>query len=283
MGALRGFIACSLAAAIALELAGCSFFTSLDGLREPAAIDDDASSTADDASTPPVVGGGDAGAPEAGDGSVGAPPCATLSPAPFLCRDFDDGAPIAAGFDGVTTENGGALTIDADDRRSAPNSLLLVLPSAPSSQVVRAYLGKQLPDAVVRISVRMNVRIERRGGIDKHDIIGFRKSDSRDTTLVVRTNGSLEVEEAVPTNPVPGLRTPLSFVAPDDWWSLEWEVAISGAVATSTVRANGVEVGTATTSSETFSGGTFLLGDYQTLGLSSEWRTRYDDVVVLVE
>ena len=69
-----------------------------------------------------------------------APFCASLSPQPFFCVDFDDGN-LALPFDQSMTINGGLNVIDDAASSSPPFSLLSTVPPTSAGVYPTSYLG----------------------------------------------------------------------------------------------------------------------------------------------
>jgi hypothetical protein len=74
------------------------------------------------------VDAGDAGETSQPDGGAGdAGFCATLSPTPTFCDDFDEN-PLGFGWDDVSRSAGATYAFDTSSWRSPPNAILLALP-----------------------------------------------------------------------------------------------------------------------------------------------------------
>lgn len=108
------------AAMVASSIAACSLTTDLSGF----VTGDDPDAAVRDGSTG-EDGGADATLPDASPGSdSGVVPCASRSPKPFFCTDFDDATPIVDLFDGkFSTELGDGVRDPL--ARSGASSLLL--------------------------------------------------------------------------------------------------------------------------------------------------------------
>lgn len=115
-------VALSLSAA-ALAILACS---SDDGAAEGAP--DGGFGGQGDAMTDAPSSGADGSTSSGGPDAAG-PFCATLTPKPSLCEDFDDGTPPTDGDTQI--DPGGSVAVDGALARSAPNGLKVV--SAPAS------------------------------------------------------------------------------------------------------------------------------------------------------
>jgi hypothetical protein len=103
-------------ASLSTTLAACSLFVSLDGLAGGDAAVGDASIS-------------DAGADRNDDSQAdavasGSGYCASLSPKPLFCCDFDEDGGVGAGWDSVNIDPGAAATIDTSISTSGTSSLL---------------------------------------------------------------------------------------------------------------------------------------------------------------
>ena len=97
----------------ALTMSACSLFTDLNGYAG-GALAGDSGATDGPAGSATDAGRVDAAAPEGGDaGSL--PFCASQSPAPFFCADFDDGRDPATLWDGTDLVSG-TMTSDPAGR-----------------------------------------------------------------------------------------------------------------------------------------------------------------------
>jgi hypothetical protein len=117
----------------------------------------------------PPLATADAGG--AGDAADDAAPavryCDTVSPAPQICADFDDGSPYGTGFDNGTqnpdpgAQRGGTLARDTAEFLSGPASLLLQTPAVlQTSDSAAAILLKTLPAVTPRLSISFDMLID---------------------------------------------------------------------------------------------------------------------------
>lgn len=142
----------TIGVAIAASALGCTLLTSLDGLRE-----EGASGVLDAATSSPSDGG-------AGDAPVAdATPtptafCASLSPKPTLCADFDSN-PFSAGWDKEEVYGQGRLSADDGASVSSPRSLRSVFLQGTTGGA--ANLERRLETALKsRLLVDFDVKVE---------------------------------------------------------------------------------------------------------------------------
>ena len=157
-----------VAAAVTCAAAACSFVTSLDGLTGGSGAGLPDSSSADDAT---ADGANGADAPQPGDDDATGPTdgavasdggtdagtdgntsrfCASLSPAPLFCDDFDqtDGGALAVGttWDQISSLNG-AATLSQGQHLSSPDSMLVTTVGGASDYDCAAYRAFQKDSA----------------------------------------------------------------------------------------------------------------------------------------
>jgi hypothetical protein len=144
-------------------IAGCLLTTSLDGLDDTSAAagdsgpKTDATEAAKDGSSEGSVGpGGDAGTDA---GEAGAPfRCASLSPAPVFCTDFDTGT-LASIIDSDTAV-GGAIAFDDAVFRSPSRSVRLTAPALAGADVAHAQLRRSFgftPTTSIRVEFDLKI------------------------------------------------------------------------------------------------------------------------------
>jgi hypothetical protein len=156
-----------IAACVALSaLSACSliYASDLHDADHGASLGPEAGGTSSGSDGPPGPGGGpgpEGGLGEAGpDGgpvasSVG---CASLSPAPKFCDDFDDSGTVGARWDAVEQQGTTAVvSFDSIDPYSAPNAMKAVLATAPTctySRLDKTFTGVGPNRQEVRFKVR---------------------------------------------------------------------------------------------------------------------------------
>jgi len=114
----------------ALGVTACSLTADLGGLSNGNDNGADGGAATTDAGSEAASSGG--GGDASGDGAPG-PFCKTLSPAPFFCADFDDGASINDWSRSVI-QAPGEVILDGASFRSPPRSLLVSLPTGTRLQ-----------------------------------------------------------------------------------------------------------------------------------------------------
>jgi len=107
------------------------------------------------------LGGADAG--DAAEDGVTAPDggrfCASLTPAPAFCEDFDepDGAPDLSKWLGYSVNGGASLSVDDTFALSSPRSLLAVAPALSSSSAEAAVFPAAGPTPTARAELVFDV------------------------------------------------------------------------------------------------------------------------------
>jgi hypothetical protein len=132
---------------VAVALAGgCSLLVSTDGLVGPTAASDASTADASDASTSdgPL-------APDAADSATAKPYCASLSPKPKFCADFDTGQ--LADFE----HRAGTISLETAVSTSPPRSLLAVVErNAPN---LFAHVQTNFPDTPASYEVSFDAYV----------------------------------------------------------------------------------------------------------------------------
>ncbi len=256
---------------------GCSLVVSTDGLT---------GSSSGGGGSSGVIASGDASPDGATDGGTpreaGASVCDVV-PKPYFCATFDDGRALSAVFSTVNVV-GGSLTIDPGASKSAPRSLLVNLPA--NAGALSAEGQVTLPAKITKARVDLDLLVEELGGADQHDFIGFYRDGTHEVTLEIRPDGVLQVDEDIPVvDGGPGqTKTPLGVtVQVGKWTHIQWDVAISGATASSTIRIDGGPATSASSAAAAFQNARLVVGDHSTNALTKTWRDRIDDVVLTVE
>jgi len=259
-------------------LSGCSLLVGVDGLS-----DGEPSMTPDGG--PPADGGGNGTVSEGGNGGDGdgespdggASPCQSpTTPPPFLCLDFDDGAPLSRDFPTTDVSPAASARIDQVDAVSPPGSLLITM---PAGNALGASFMKPMPAEATEITIDVDVRLHERGVGADNDFLSFFLDSDNEVALEVRASGG-EVSLDADTGGA-AAKTPLSLRLEDRWTHLNWVVTIDGDFAVSTITADGVQVGSATTGSAPFRSN-FVLGDRGISENTGTWRIRFDNLVVRV-
>lgn len=247
MGGFRARVALGVAAV----LVGCNALTGAadleadrgEGALDPRRLEDvDAASSRNDGSpttSPPEGDGstvpvGDAGtdAPLAVDGDAGPPLgfCASLSPAPTLCTDFDDGvfpAPWTIGQLGTST-----TTSTNAASRSPTRSLLLDVPGGASGA---AFLEKAFPAAAAtKVSVSFSVLLVSRDQARDLELgtilLGLSGGNRYEAQLELIAGNELNIEEETPASDgtVPQRDVALGVTLPTGVWKrITWSISFA--------------------------------------------------------
>ncbi|HTQ43789.1 MAG TPA: hypothetical protein VMI75_13600 [Polyangiaceae bacterium] len=165
-------------AALLVPCAGCTVLLPLNGLERQGASSDAApealgdvavegggGDVASEANMPDTAGGSDA-ASEMASGDVVTLPdadaapgpfCATLSPQPSFCADFD-GAAFDMGFSSESTFTPPEIGADATYSVSAPNSFFATIPSGTGISDTWAYLQKDFMTTAQGVDLAFDLR-----------------------------------------------------------------------------------------------------------------------------
>ena len=248
-----------------------------------------------------VDGGFDGAVDAGGDGGVdaqpgvdsGAPPdaaeaggpfCASLSPAPIFCADFDEGQPASFGWTSSALQAGGTVALDPQIARSPPNSMDSVCPSLDAGMDCYAILALHRVAPASEILAGFDLWLDGLGN-GTAQLANIELLDAQDNAtyafdLDVNANGAFVVEEAVGGGSFMQVATQGSLV-PQQWAHVAIDFAIvadAGSGATMTVDVGGVRVLDHHTIPSLAPGRPyFSLGVY-TQDRTSEWRMHADNV-----
>ena len=145
--------------------------------------------------------GGATDAPVTSDGGTITKFCASQSPAPSFCDDFDDGAPLLANDGGAfppwgygTATYNSTLTLDSTKFRSPPYSMLSqTFPQSSAYVYPAAYVTKFIPSGVSLVTLGMDVYVDRIDPApDGTRVLTFVVSDAS-LQLVVQQGGTAYV------------------------------------------------------------------------------------------
>lgn len=161
MSRLRFVLATGLAVGLGIGATQCSLTTSVDGLTGGASPEAGEAGDAAVVDAPPGDADSDASPRDASAEAAidGGRFCATLTPKPSFCDDFDDEGPFSLWTTPVIGA-GGSVVRDRTRAVSAPNSLLTT--SAASASSVPALLRLASPTLVHRVRIAYDVRVEAR-------------------------------------------------------------------------------------------------------------------------
>lgn len=224
---------------------------------------------------------------DAGIDAEGGGPASPCTAAATFCDDFD-GKTLSKW--GVVKLGGATFSLDSLAAVSAPASLLMTFPATPTSNTVGAELStstKLTPETFV---LRLAVRLEAIGNGDDasvHGIAQITLGTAYSLRLAVGLKAGTVFEETTsgPGAPststarlTPGLEEDNSF------HEIEISVAIKSPSATATVRIDNKSAGSKQlvppASRETIG---IVLGDRSVSGTTTDWRVRYDNVVLVAK
>jgi hypothetical protein len=299
---VRRVLAC-FGAPLAAAGAACTFLAPLDYLTDGTPDVGDATSDARPPADAPVNGDGALDDAEAGDaraqtdatdaGSADAtadtaplPFCASMSPAPAYCADFDEGSLTAAYEHGVLgdapaflVDPGGHVAL-SDGGLSRPGAFVAAVDAvADGGTTVHARI-----DRPVMLPAATSARLEFAVRVDPHGLVlsdiasvgmhGGASAEVRAYYVIHPDHAELDIQGSGPLVP-----WPLPMPLPSAWTRVELALTI-GAQATATVTIGGVDAGTVSTSA----GFPQATDAFFTLGLASSATSdpvsaAFDDVV----
>jgi hypothetical protein len=246
-----------------------------------------------DTGTPPPP---DTGMPPGPDSGPPGPFCATLSPTPLFCADFDEGSPTA-GFSPIHT-TGGSLSLDSAEFVTSPGALLAQSSAIAAGGVVdtTVYRSFALSGQTLTATLDWDVRVDQAdaaggvavlGELALHDAGG----DVYFLQLQVTSNGGAPLscnlpEVYVPSTGGAGAYTahPASATIALSRWThvtLSMTAPFAGGAGTATLSLDGMQA-ESTPISVAVSGFTpsFGIGLPYASGPSQGWTAVFDDVVL---
>lgn len=245
----------TFASAFALLAFACNALTGASDLsvggdpRDPTADGavDSTAATDGGSSSEGTLDGGDASVVVVDDAATDADAmplgfCASRSPAPTLCNDFEDDATAPWT---VTPGGAGTVTIETTQSRSAPRSLRVAVPAASSG---RAFIARTFAGALpATITIAFAVRAEAVATDTTQELavifLATSGGNPYQLQLEMRSNGMLELEEEtpLPDATIPERNVDVGISLPfDEWRRVTWTVAIGASSSTSTVAVEGV-------------------------------------------
>ena len=231
--------------------------------------------------------GGDA---DATDASVGGRFCATRTPAPTFCADFDEGRSLSSDWGVVQEGPPGALVIDRDAGTSAPASLRASVPAVSNGPQSLEYVARAFT-VTKRLAVEFDARADTLGSsAGQVTLVAIYAHDSAamvDRSLihyVTSLSAQIEEEEAPPFQSWPHA---LANAPPLGQWvhhELRMDLVNGGAVLT-------LKIANATVLDAIVLGQAWSAGEYRvTFGLAyinndagAPWSFHYDNIAVNVE
>lgn len=235
--------------------------------------------------TGPETSGNDGGAdapsdaPSDGDAEAGVPFCATQSPQPKFCADFDDANPGAAWTTKTDVPNNSTVGIDMTVAKSAPASLRgesrELLATEPGNAALRKTFLVGSTHVRLAFSARWNTTALTSGMIA---IANVDVAANRFFTLYLRNAdpGMAVLEELDGATTV---LTPLASVpAPNTWTRVTLDLDLANGKAT--VSFDGAKVAEAATGTAAATEVTVRVGNVYVTGPLPKFVGNYDDVTV---
>lgn len=195
----------SVVAFVAAAAAGAA--CSLASLSDLSSGDDDGGARAKDAGAPDAAEGRDAGAPDDGgstDAPADAPPnatfCATITPKPLFCDDFE--RPDPKGTWGDPSLSGGGALATVPSTRGAGRELLATIPVFGAGGVSSARMERTFPETD-EVSVSYALRVDAapgQGGQQIMNVVVYlpANGDFFSTYVFVRPEDITLVEQTFP-------------------------------------------------------------------------------------
>jgi len=279
---LRAWAGASVVVALGAGATQCALMPSLDGLSGGENAPD---SSPGDAT--PVDAGSDGGGD--GGGSDGGRWCASLSPAPMFCDDFDDQGPLSR-WTGEDTRAGATVGRDGTALVSAPNSLLARSPAAVTPSSAYVFLDTTATKSKVRVAYDM--RIDARDQNIAYAEINYIAIDSPVLHFRVymriggkpTDNTTITSEVYLADGGIPSHDVVLSG-APrfDTWTRVGVTVDVASTPHTLSVTLDGKLAATQTLEPNLYAPGPVSVRPgigYTGYPTTSDWRVRYDNVTI---
>ena len=236
------------------------------------------------------LSGGIRGDADAPDASAGGRFCATRTPAPTFCADFDEGRPLSSDWGIVQEGPPGALVIDLDAGTSPPASLRASVPAVTNGAQSLEYVARSFT-VTKRLAIEFDARADTLGSsagqvtllaIYAHDNAAM--VDRSLIHYVTSQAAQIEEEEAPPFQSWPHA---LPNAPPLGQWvhyELRMELVNGGAVLT-------MKIANETVLDAIVLGQAWSVGEYRvTFGLAyinndagAPWSFHYDNIAVNVE
>jgi hypothetical protein len=286
-----------LAMALGAFAARCSVLTSFDSLTSGSAEAGrgvDASSSVEgstDAASAADVSAADGATSEAGsdggalDAKADAGFCASLSPAPKLCDDFDEPDGGFAKWSLQYEFGGGTLAIDSAESRSAPSSLLVSTPATANNAGARLAITP--PGTAQHVSFGFDLKVDTRDPQSGYAEIGYIVVTAGfQDNFYLRiytdpTNNAFTAESYPDGASVPHNLTLSTSISFDTWRRVVVDVDLATAHAV-TVTVDGVMAAQQALEPTLYMPGKLEVrpGIGYAAGPSSGWALRYDNVTV---
>lgn len=276
---LRAWAGAGVVVALGVGVTQCALMPSLDGFSGSQGVPEASLPDASEA-------GGDAGRSDAGDGGRW---CASLSPAPFFCDDFDDQGPLSR-WTGQNVGSGSSVARDGTAFQSAPNALLTLTPASVGPTSSYVYLSTTATKQKVHVAydMRIDARDPKTGYAEVNYIdfdtpglkfaIYMRVYDSV-TSLSTLTSEVYLPDGGIPAHDVALAGNPRF----DGWRRVTVDVDLASTPHTLSATIDGKLAAQQTLESGLYGPGPVTVRPgigYSGYPTTSEWRVRYDNVTI---
>jgi hypothetical protein len=213
--------------------------------------------------------------------------CASRSPAPTFCSDFD-GDPLPAGWTEIFDYGQGSVLVDALAATSPPRSLASRFVAGPNEGA--AALRKELAGVTSVFELEFDFRIDSDDGtrailaqVDLRDAVSGRRDE---VFLRYRRSTGMDLQEnAQRANGTTAYAsTSLLPVPPPGFAHVKMTIASTGTASSMTLAVEGATVASTTTLAHQYtSASTLALGIVYLGSATAEWQARFDNVTVNVQ
>jgi hypothetical protein len=234
----------------------------------------------------------DTGVPDAAGGDSGesdSPPppfCASLTPAPTLCSDFDE-VDLPAGWEGITQWGDCGLVVDDQAYASPSRSISFTTLALADTEQCAASLDRTLAEPTTSLSIDFDILpqqlfdsewlllvLVQLDGVDGVDELHLR---------IRETYGDVAEDVTYPDGGKAYSNHPLPDVPPVGQWShIRWELTFTGTTALSSATVNGKTTGDTILSKGFLGPAKVKLGFVGVSGVSGPWAARIDNIVINV-
>jgi hypothetical protein len=276
-----------LAILTAFVAAGCTLLSGagdlgvgIEGTPEEASAPDALADAAPEDATAP----GDAAREDAPP--VG-PFCSTLSPAPYLCHDFET-VGLPGPWNEVYLRRTATLTVEDGGYASARAALLDLPGIVGGGGDTAASLRRRLVGSPAKITVSLSVLVEARGETEFDLVILSAAGGYNLSFEIIGATGALRFDEDVPLPDGGETQKPTSTTGTlplGTWTPLRLVVDNNGLSAAAELFVNGASVGSALSPAPQCFGpnADVNIGDDAMDARPADWRVRVDDVVIQVQ
>lgn len=215
--------------------------------------------------------------------------CATLSPTPSFCDDFDDTGLITPKWDGVSTNAGATIARDSADSVSAPSSLLAVSPPGNGTSSAYAYHASVSPKSKVRVA--FDIKIDARdtqSGYAEIDYIrfegaGFQFASYLRVNTPSKYETQLAVEAYLPDGGIPVHDLTVTGGRFDQWTRVAITFDLASNPHLASVSINGVQVASQALEANMYGPGPVTVRPgigFVGSPAASSWKIRQDNLTI---